>query len=322
LTHARWESDVQLLIRALGRYVDTGEKNEQPVATSVAGGASAKASGKSTAGTDKQPEEQHAAATSASPQGKKSWIPALVAAIIAIALSAGGYIMYDNTKKAAEEHKLGAQKAAIDRLATEKAAEEQRVAAAKAAEERARAEQAVEEEKRAARDRAERAEAERIARERRERAEADRIARERSRQRQNDNSNVTTGGRELGAITRIQVVPRKRLNVRAVTAAPSVGPGGKSTIYVTVTDEVGHVVTGATVLIEAGGGKFLENAKAAYDPKARLHGPFSVSGKTESNGAYTAWWVCSPCARGYVMSVSASKEGCTDANGKLTVNIK
>jgi hypothetical protein len=253
------------------------------------------------------------------------WLPILIAAIVAIAFAAGGYKLYDSTKKAAEEQNAVAQKAEIERIAAEKAAEEQRSAAMKAAEERARAERAVEEVKSAAaKARAERAEADRLAGERRavEKAEADRIARERSRQRQNNNSNVTTGGRELGTITRILIVPGKRLNVRAVTAAPSVGPGGKSTIYVTVTDEVGNVVTGAKVLIEAGGGKFLNNAKAVYDPKARLHGPFSVSGKTESNGVYTAWWVCSPCARGYVMSVKASKEGCTDANGKMTVTIK
>ena len=119
----------------------------------------------------------------------------------------------------------------------------------------------------------------------------------------------------------IDVLPIKRLYIQAVTSSPSVAPGQKMTIYVTVVDENGLVVPGAKVLVAAGGGKFLESATIAYDPQSRLHGPYSVSGLTASNGVYTAWWVCNPAASGYSMSVKASKEGYTGASGELTVNI-
>ena len=100
------------------------------------------------------------------------------------------------------------------------------------------------------------------------------------------------------------------LRIQRVIVYPlSVAPGEKATIYVTVEDQSGQKVQGATVLIELGGGKFLDSEKSNYDPKAVLQGPFSTSGFTALNGVYTAWWVCNGCANGYVMNVKASKGG-------------
>lgn len=107
----------------------------------------------------------------------------------------------------------------------------------------------------------------------------------------------------------------------AVTEPPSVASGEKATIHVTVVNDENQVVEGATIFVESGGGMFLETATTAYDPNGSLQGPFSTSGQTDSNGVYTAWWVCNPCAAGYEMSVKASKEGYTEAIGELTINI-
>lgn len=108
---------------------------------------------------------------------------------------------------------------------------------------------------------------------------------------------------------------------RVIVEPPSVSSSEKATLYVTIADDEGRVVEGATVLLESGGRKFLESASATYDPNSRLHGPFSVSGQTASNGVYTTWWVCNPCAAEYVIDIEVSKEGYTDAVGELTVNV-
>jgi hypothetical protein len=115
---------------------------------------------------------------------------------------------------------------------------------------------------------------------------------------------------------------RKQLALRAVTGAPLVRPGEKATIYVTVVDEEGQIVPGATVVVEASGGKFLKTAKTAYDPSARLRGPSSVSGQMSAAGIYTAWWVCNPCSLAYVMAVKASKEGYIDGSEEVTVHLR
>ena len=143
LTHARWESDVQLLIKALGSFVDVGKQHEQPAPAKTDSDAAAKASSTTVISSIDKPEAQLSATASASPQSKKAWLPILIAAIVAIAFAAGGYMIYDNTKKAAEEQKVAAAKAEGERIASEKAAEEQRIAAEKAAAERAATEQAV-----------------------------------------------------------------------------------------------------------------------------------------------------------------------------------
>ena len=120
----------------------------------------------------------------------------------------------------------------------------------------------------------------------------------------------------------IIVSPSKKLYMRAVTSPPSVAAGEKATIYVTVADENNQVIPGAFVLINAGGGKFLERENMIYNPNGRLHGPFSVSGQTDSRGVYTGWWVCKPCAQAYVLSVEATKDGYIEASGEVTINIR
>lgn len=107
-----------------------------------------------------------------------------------------------------------------------------------------------------------------------------------------------------------------------VQAFPSVvSPGQKSTITVNVLDGQNRVVSDAEVIVTAGGGKFLSSANTYYDPKSRLHGPYSATGRTNIDGKFTTWWVCNPCAAGYSISVRASKADYIDAEGEILIRI-
>ncbi len=116
--------------------------------------------------------------------------------------------------------------------------------------------------------------------------------------------------------------PLKDLYINISQGAPDVAMGERATIYIQLKDLDGKVITDATVLLESGGGKFLGSYSTSFDPNSRLHGPYSVTGKTDAAGVYTAWWVCNPCATGYGMQVSVSKEGYQDRQGELTVKIR
>jgi len=125
LTHARWESDVQLLIKALGRYVEAGEHTEQPEAATVVNDATAKSSSMEALGPIKRAEAPNAGPSAKPPQARMAWLSIMIAVIVTIAFATGGYKMYDNTKKAAEKQKVAEAKAEAERVA---AAEKQRIA--------------------------------------------------------------------------------------------------------------------------------------------------------------------------------------------------
>lgn len=111
-----------------------------------------------------------------------------------------------------------------------------------------------------------------------------------------------------------------QLEVRATP--PEVSRGQKSTIIVTVKDVQGNIVRDANVVIAAGGGKFLQNEDTPYNPRSRLHGPYSKTGMTDMRGKFITWWVCNPCASAYILSVEASKEGYLDARSEIKIQIR
>lgn len=114
----------------------------------------------------------------------------------------------------------------------------------------------------------------------------------------------------------------KYLHISRTIVEPSpVPPGAIAAIYVYVMDENYQPVEGATVMVEAGGGKFLESETAWYDPNERLMGPFSSAGYTGLDGLYATWWVCNPCAPGYGMSVTINKDGYIGTTGEVTFDI-
>ena len=116
--------------------------------------------------------------------------------------------------------------------------------------------------------------------------------------------------------------PKEQIIVEVSGEPQTVAPGEKTTITVTVRAGDRSLLSGAKVTISAGGGKFLPKADAPFDPKDRLHGPFSATGTTNDQGQWTTWWVCNPAASGYALGIEASKEGYVGGRAKHVIPIK
>jgi hypothetical protein len=122
----------------------------------------------------------------------------------------------------------------------------------------------------------------------------------------------------VGIVTRTKAERNLRLIAQPEPAAVSAGQ--KAAIVVTVEDESGDPVSGASVVVSAGGGKFL-GLRENYDPQATLQSPYRATGITDRNGQFTTGWVCNPCAARYGMTVEASKSGFVTAQTDVTVAI-
>jgi len=147
LTHARWDSDVQVLIKALSPYVESLQKNAGQTETaaptetpSTTPTNTATASGVTrTAGT---------APLAPSRSAKKSFTMIVASSVAAVVIAAGGYAWYQKSSERAEAMRQAAlleetkKKAAAEELEAKKRADEQAVAEALAAKKQA-AEQAV-----------------------------------------------------------------------------------------------------------------------------------------------------------------------------------
>ncbi len=112
------------------------------------------------------------------------------------------------------------------------------------------------------------------------------------------------------------------LYIRATASPASCAEGERTTITAVVLNDQGKSVPGAFVEISAGGGRFLASADAPYDPKGRLHGPYSASGTSDQAGRFVTWWVVNPAAAGYVLGIQANKEGWVGARTNLEIVIK
>jgi hypothetical protein len=162
LTHARWDSDVQVLIKALSPYVESSEKNHGPVKAAAPAGAAVIAPSDVPRAADADPRRAG--------HSQNNFFAMIVAGVVAaLVIAGGGYLGYRNLAAKAEIARI----ANLQRIAAEtaKTAERERLAL-----ERAR-QQA--ESDRIAAEKAKAAEAEKIVAERaRRRMEADRIAAE------------------------------------------------------------------------------------------------------------------------------------------------
>ena len=118
------------------------------------------------------------------------------------------------------------------------------------------------------------------------------------------------------------VAPENRITIDVVCNPEGVAPGEKTTITVTVRSEDGRLLPGAKVTVKAGGGKFLPSSDAPFDPKSRLHAPYSAEGISDEKGRFTTWWVCNPCAPGYNLGIEASKEGFGGGRIEHAIRIK
>jgi hypothetical protein len=112
------------------------------------------------------------------------------------------------------------------------------------------------------------------------------------------------------------------LSIRATASPASCTVGERTTITAVVFDGQGKPAPGAKVQVSAGGGRFLPGLDAPYDPKARLHGPYSASGASDQEGRFVTWWVVNPATASYVMDIRATKEGCGEAQTNLQIVIK
>lgn len=183
LSHARWDSDVQVLVKALSPYVELSQKNMNP---SRAGASS----------LSQNPPPADGAVSLSGSRSAKRRLPTLVAAAVAtLVIGAGAYVWHRNavdyaevlrraeeTRKAAEEFeakKRAEAKAAADAQEEKKRAEEK---ALEAEGKRRAQELALAEKREAERRERERAAAEKLEAERRAReiAEAERRERERA----------------------------------------------------------------------------------------------------------------------------------------------
>jgi hypothetical protein len=112
------------------------------------------------------------------------------------------------------------------------------------------------------------------------------------------------------------------LSIRATASPASCAVGEKTTITAVVSDGHGKPISGSKVLISAGGGRFLSGSDELYDPKARLHGPYSASGTSDPEGRFVTWWVVNPAAAGYIMDIRATKESWSEAQTNLQIEIQ
>ncbi len=166
LTHARWDSDVQLLIKALNPYVESQKRNASPADITSA----APAPGiTSTAGTVSPSGASRATgAGSVTPaQPAKRSLPIIVAgSVAALIISIGGYAWYQMSTQRAEVMRQAAlleeakEKLAAEQLESKKRAEEKAAEAEEKKRTEARAAADAEEAKKLAREKATAAEAE------------------------------------------------------------------------------------------------------------------------------------------------------------------
>jgi hypothetical protein len=133
VTHARWDSDVQVLIKALGPYVESAEKSSGRVNGAPANGAS---NARTTAAAVSADASQNfdGAKRAGLPEGKKSLATIVAAAAAALVIAAGGYLWYQVSSERArmvrhatllEEAK---KKAAAEQLEAKRRTEEKAMA--------------------------------------------------------------------------------------------------------------------------------------------------------------------------------------------------
>lgn len=93
VTHVRWDSDVQVLIKALGPYVESAEKNSGKANGAPANGAS---KARATAAVVSADASQNfdTAQRAGLPEAKKSLATIVAAAAAALVIAAGGYLWY------------------------------------------------------------------------------------------------------------------------------------------------------------------------------------------------------------------------------------
>src|SRR5262245_7192046 len=129
LTHARWDSDVQLLIKALRPHVESKQAARSPRESSVAGSDTV-----ATAVTPETPGEQGAAPAVAQRPARKSLVAIAAGLVATVAVMGGGYAWYQKSSQTTQlarkaESLEEARNAAANELAAVKQQAEEKAAA-------------------------------------------------------------------------------------------------------------------------------------------------------------------------------------------------
>jgi len=111
------------------------------------------------------------------------------------------------------------------------------------------------------------------------------------------------------------------LNLQATARHATITTGEVETIDIRVTDRTGAPVSGATVTLGAGGGKFLSSATTP-DASEKLMELARSVGQTGPDGVFTTWWACRPCAAAYGINVSATKQWYTEGKTELSLRMQ
>jgi exosome complex RNA-binding protein Rrp4 len=147
LTHARWDSDVQVLIKALSPYVESLQKNAGQTET-AAPTETPSTTPTNTATASGVTRIAGTAPLAPARSAKKSFTMIVASSVAAVVIAAGGYAWYQKSSERAETMRQAAlleetkKKAAAEELEAKKRAEEQAAADALAAKKQA-AEQAI-----------------------------------------------------------------------------------------------------------------------------------------------------------------------------------
>lgn len=124
---------------------------------------------------------------------------------------------------------------------------------------------------------------------------------------------------KLAAAARSEI--ERRILLTALPQPASVRPGQRTCITIVARDSNGNPLPEVSIRVSAGGGRFLQENET-YDPRSRLHNPYSVTGKTDRDGRFKTYWVCNPCARGYGMVAEAEKDGFIPGKTEFNISIE
>ena len=135
LTHARWDSDVQALVKALGPHVESSQKNADRVNSAASTDVPKAAKMKSTGPDSGVPQTPEATAFVSAHSAKKSFTMIVAGSLAALVIAGGGYAWYQKSSERAEAIRQAAllqeakKQAAAEELDAKKRAAEQAIAA-------------------------------------------------------------------------------------------------------------------------------------------------------------------------------------------------
>jgi hypothetical protein len=132
LTHARWDSDVQVLVKALSPHVESSQKNADRVNSAASTDVPKAAQMKSTGPDSGVPQTAEATAFVSAHSAKKSFTMIVAGSLAALVIAGGGYAWYQKSSERAEAIRQAALLQAAKKQAAAENLEAKKQAAEKA----------------------------------------------------------------------------------------------------------------------------------------------------------------------------------------------